>query len=83
MPRSFPVADIFSAEAEEWPMSPWKRVAGCRTRGCDNQRFRPRRWTFARKLEGHIQKDIAPDNHPDAGVPVVLDHERATNLIAR
>lgn len=52
-----------------------RRAAGCCTRRHDNQRFRPERWTFARNLEGATPRGIAPDDHPDAGVPVVRDHE--------
>jgi hypothetical protein len=52
-----------------------RRAAGCCTQGHDNRRFRLERWTFARNLEGATPKGIAPDDHPDAGVPVVRDHE--------
>lgn len=56
-------------------MSPGRRAAGCCARRHDNQRFRLERWTFARNLEGATPRGFAPDDHPDAGVPVVRDHE--------
>lgn len=45
----------------------WNRAAGCRTRGYDNQRFRPKRWTFARNLEGHTHKEYRPGLPPGRG----------------